>query len=246
MLDPGPLIDEHIEAILEAIDGESITHILVTHTHKDHSSAAFALQQRCHAPIVGFGPHRFIDEHHPISKGIDRNFVPDVRITDGEYIEGPDWTLQAIHTPGHCYNHLCYLLPQEKTLFAGDHLMAWSTTVIIAPDGNLGEYVNSLEKVEKIDADRFLPAHGGAIDEAGAYIRATIGHRLGRVREIEQLILDGVNTIDTMAPHLYPRLKPTLQAGAALTILASAIYLIEHNRIACDSDPSLESRFTPV
>src|SRR6185437_3870091 len=151
VIDPGPALDDHVAALLEAVSGESVTHILITHTHLDHSPAAAALKRATGAKTYGFGPHGSRRPAESIGgtteEGGDRDFVPDVALRDGDVAEGPGWRLEAVETPGHTSNHLCFALPEERTLFTGDHVMGWSTSVIAPPDGDMAAYMRSLEKL---------------------------------------------------------------------------------------------------
>jgi glyoxylase-like metal-dependent hydrolase (beta-lactamase superfamily II) len=149
VIDPGPDLAEHVDALLAALGGETITHIVVTHTHRDHSPAAAAVKKATGAPTYGFGPHGAGGEL--VEAGGDMDFVPDIVMKDGEAVEAPDWRLEAIHTPGHTSNHLCFTLPQERALFSGDHVMGWSTTVIAPPDGDMADYMRSLDRLRGRD-----------------------------------------------------------------------------------------------
>ena len=155
VIDPGPLLDSHVDALVRALGPERVTHIVITHTHRDHSPAARPLKQATGAPTYGFGPHGSgrADGGGEVEEGADRDFVPDVRVRDGDRIEGDGWTLEAVHTPGHTSNHLCYALLEENALFPGDHVMGWSTTVVSPPDGDM-RCVPSSHGMEGISRER--------------------------------------------------------------------------------------------
>ena len=174
VIDPGPLLQSHVDALLSALSGETVTHILVTHTHTDHSPAARLLRGATGAPTVGFGPHGQVGDTG--EAGADVEFVPDVAIADGDVVAGPGWRLEALHTPGHASNHLCFALAQEAALFAGDQVMGWSTTVIAPPDGNMAAYMRSLDRLSRRHDEVYWPTHGGAIFDPKAHLAELISH----------------------------------------------------------------------
>ena len=166
VIDPGPNLGQHISAIVDALRDEVISHIVVTHTHSDHSSAAKPLQQICGAPIYGRSLKVIDDsDDQQFEEEFDRGFAPTVEVSDGDVIEGDGWTLECLHTPGHMSNHICYRLTEERALFSGDHVMGWSTTVIIPPDGSMKAYLESLNKLLLADDDIYYPTHGPAISD---------------------------------------------------------------------------------
>jgi glyoxylase-like metal-dependent hydrolase (beta-lactamase superfamily II) len=168
VIDPGPDLPEHIDALKRALEGRTVSHILITHTHKDHSPAAQPLKEWSGAPTYSFGPHV---ETNDVEEGGDRLFMPDIRVTDGQSIAGADFSISCVFTPGHTSNHMCYALEQEKALFSGDHVMGWSTSVIAPPDGNMADYTRSLEKLIA-RKDRILyPTHGAPIEDPAPFLR---------------------------------------------------------------------------
>ncbi len=224
VIDPGPDLPEHVDALLDALRGETVTHILVTHTHRDHSPAAARLKAATGAPTFGFGPHGTAGE--TVEAGADLEFTPDVRMGDGDAVEGPGWRLEATHTPGHTSNHLCFALPQERALFSGDHVMGWSTTVIAPPDGDMAQYMRSLDRLLGRDDVVYWPAHGGPIREPKIHVQALIAHRRARRAAILAALGHGSARPDELVPTVYgPDLDPRLVHAAARSVLAHLIEL---------------------
>ncbi|NLH81869.1 MAG: MBL fold metallo-hydrolase, partial [Phyllobacteriaceae bacterium] len=185
VIDPGPDDPTHVAAILAAVGSAKVTAILVTHTHRDHSPAAKALRAATGAPVLGEGPHRparplDLGEINPMDASSEGDFVPDRVLADGDVVAGPDWTLEAIATPGHTANHLCFALREEATLFTGDHVMAWSTSIVAPPDGAMVDYMASLRRLMGRDDRLFLPAHGAGIADPLPFLAGLEAHRLGR------------------------------------------------------------------
>ena len=223
VLDPGPLLDAHLAALLAALDGRRLSHILVTHTHLDHSPLARPLQQATDAPILGFGPHGTAGG---VEAGADLDFRPDVLLRDGERVAGAGWTLEALHTPGHAANHLCFALAQEKALFCGDHVMGWSTTVVAPPDGDMALYMRSLERLAARPEAPFYPTHGNPIPAPRQHVAALIQHRLERRTRVLAALDATPRTPQTLVPPVYgPTLDPRLTGGAALSLLAHLMEL---------------------
>ena len=224
VIDPGPMMPDHVANILAATEGECISHIIVTHTHSDHSPASRLLKAETGAPVFAFGPH---SEYHvgKLEGGVDRDFTPDFLLLDGETVDGENWQLEAIHTPGHCANHLCFALDDGETLFCGDQLMAWSTTVILPPDGSVHDYLVSLERLASRGESTFLPTHGRPITNPVEYINQTMRHRMERVDQILESIRQGNDNPARIRQHVYQEISPALYAGAELSIMASVEYL---------------------
>ncbi|SRR5579875_386776 len=250
IIDPGPAMDDHVEAVLAAVAHETVTHIVVTHTHLDHSPAAAAVKRLTGARSFGFGPHgtgragdRAGIEPGVVEEGGDHDFRPDVAMRDGDAIEGPGWRLVAVETPGHTSNHLCFALPEEKVLFTGDHVMGWSTSVIAPPDGDMGAYMRSLDKLLQRDDARYWPTHGPAIDEPRPYVRAFIDHRRERADAILARLKAGDRTIPEIVGNVYVGLDPRLVAAAGRSVLAHLVELIERGAVESDGPPGLLSRF---
>lgn len=226
VIDPGPDLPEHVEAILDGLPGETVSHILITHTHADHSPAAAALQAATGAPTYGFGPHPSLDIDDA-EAGADHTFSPDHRLHDGAILSGPTWSLQSVHTPGHLPNHLCFSLPAEQALFSGDHVMGWSTTVIVPPNGHMATYLSSLRLLLDRDDRLYYPTHGGPITNPRAFVRALIGHRLAREQNIRACLESGIDEIGAIVAALYKNVPRQLHAAAAQSVLAHLIHLQE-------------------
>jgi len=226
VIDPGPALPAHIDAIADHLRAETVTHIIATHTHADHSPGCKLLQEKTGAPTYGFGPHAGVE-----SPGADRDFVPDRRLGHGATIAGLDWHLRAIHTPGHCANHICLALPEENTLFCGDQLMAWATTAVMPPDGDVADYLASLERLKRRPETRYRPTHGAAIDNPRAFIAQVIAHRLARVEQVFDAVAAGARDTAAMRARIYAGLGPALHAAAERSILGSLNFLIERGRV---------------
>jgi glyoxylase-like metal-dependent hydrolase (beta-lactamase superfamily II) len=244
VIDPGPALPDHVDALLAALAGERVSHILVTHTHLDHSPAAAALKQATGAPTLGFGPHGATrSEGAGSEEGADRDFVPDHALRDGDTVAGKGWRLTAVHTPGHTSNHLCFALAEEKVLFSGDHVMGWSTSVIAPPDGDMASYLRSLDKLLTRDDAVYWPTHGPAIDDPQAHVRAFIAHRREREAAILARLAAGDEAIPAIVDAIYVGLDPRLRNAAGRSVLSHLIALIEDGRIACDGPPTVGARF---
>jgi glyoxylase-like metal-dependent hydrolase (beta-lactamase superfamily II) len=223
VIDPGPDLPEHVSALLAGLADETVSHILITHTHLDHSPAAAALRAATGAPTHGFGPHgRYGDTGE---SGADLAFTPDHRLGDGDGVEGPGWRLEAVHTPGHASNHLCFALPQERALFSGDHVMGWSTTVVAPPDGDMAAYMHSLAKLGQRRDEIFWPTHGGPIRDPQRHVEALIGHRLARRQAVLAALTAEPATPAALVAQVYPGLDPRLTGAAAQSLLAHLIEL---------------------
>ena len=236
VLDPGPMLPDHIDDLLNGLRNEHISHILVTHTHIDHSPASRLLKARTGAPIFAFGPHSALSAGD-LEGGVDREFVPDFELMDGERIDGAEWQIDVIHTPGHCSNHICFAMIGNDALFCGDHLMAWATTVILPPDGSVKDYLESLDKLKSRSETIFYPTHGAPITRAKEYIDQIRAHRLSRVDQVEAAFESGIQTLPELRRRIYPDIPHTLHAGAELSIVGSINYLSEIGKLTTDSIP---------
>lgn len=246
VIDPGPDLDSHHRALDAALEGEEVAAILVTHTHADHSPASARLAELTGAIRYGYGPHPAAaipaarDEAEPDEDGADEEsgsydaeFVPDVTLRDGDVIgadmhSGADWRFEAIHTPGHISNHLCFAETTRNVLFSGDHVMGWSTTVISPPDGRIDDYLRSLRLLLDRDERTYYPTHGPAITDPVPFVRSLLDHRLEREREILALIQrNGTRSIDELVAEMYASVRPELHAPAARSVEAHLIKLLD-------------------
>jgi glyoxylase-like metal-dependent hydrolase (beta-lactamase superfamily II) len=244
VIDPGPDLPEHLAAILEAVAGERVTAIAITHHHADHSPLAAALKAATGATIYGcaVGEPHGADETGPDSgvvmeAGHDAGFTPEVSVCAGGRISGPDWTLEAIPTPGHTSNHICYALAEENALFSGDHIMGWSTTVITPPDGDMTDYMQSLEAIRARGFATLWPTHGPPVTEVAPFLDAYIAHRRSREAQILQALAQGPATIGELVPRLYADVDPRLHPAAARSMLAHMIDLARRGLIRADGPP---------
>lgn len=250
ILDPGPDDPAHVAALLDAVRGETVTHIVVTHTHRDHSPAAAALKAATGAVTVGEGPHRparplHIGEINALDASGDMDFLPDIALAEGEALTGPGWTLEAIATPGHTANHLAFALPENDLLFSGDHVMAWATTIVAPPDGAMGDYVRSLEKLAARSEPLYLPGHGGPVRDAPAFVRDYLDHRRAR----EAAILRGLErntTIPDLVRGIYIGLDPRLVGAASLTVLAHLEDMVGKGLVTTEGPPAIDGAFVLV
>ncbi|MBO6784603.1 MAG: MBL fold metallo-hydrolase [Alphaproteobacteria bacterium] len=236
VVDPGPDLAEHVDALLDAVRGETVTHILVTHTHIDHSPAVPALQAATGAPAYAYGPHGTRPEDGASEGGADFDFSPDHVVGDGDVITGPGWSVEALHTPGHCSNHLCFALREEDALLCGDHVMGWSTSIVSPPDGDMAAYMASLDKVGRFGAGRYFPTHGAPIDAPEPYVKALIAHRHEREDQILAELANGPATIEEMVPRMYADVDPKLYPAAARSVLAHLIHMVETGRVKVDGE----------
>ena len=244
VVDPGPELEEHIAALRASLAGEQVTHILVTHTHRDHSPAAKALKAATGAPTYGFGPHAGGKRGEAgVEEGGDWDFAPDIVVRDGEWVAGGKWRFEAVHTPGHTSNHLCFALPESGVLFSGDHVMGWSTSVIAPPDGDMAAYMASLDKLLARRDSVFWPTHGPAITEPQRHVRAFIAHRREREAGITDCLKAGIETVDKIVERLYAGLNPALHRAAGRSVLAHLIDLIGRDIVAADGPATVEARF---
>ena len=269
VIDPGPTIDGHRDALAAALAGERVRTIVVTHCHGDHSPLAAWLHETTGAPTVAFGPHGAVDEepdepdpddvaaddaaeapdpHDEPKETLDLAFDPDLRVADGEVAAtGPGYTLRAVHTPGHTSNHMCYALDEARALFTGDHVMGWSTTIVSPPDGDMRGYIDSLRKVQG-RADAVLwPTHGAPVTDPAPFLQAYLDHRLEREAQVLEMVRAGVTKIVDIVDILYVDVKPELHKPARRSVLAHLVKLVDDGHVACDTEkPRVRSIYTPV
>lgn len=225
VIDPGPADPAHIAALKAAVAGETISHILITHTHMDHSPAAPALKAASAATIMGCAPLVLSDDGPRADAGFDPDYSPDRVLADGDSVSGPDWMLTALATPGHTSNHLCFALAEERALFSGDHVMGWSTTVVAPPDGDMAAYMASLALLIPRDDALYYPTHGAAIPEPQRFVRGLIMHRRQRETQILKLLREGTLAIPGMVAAMYASVDPRLHPAAGRSVLAHLIDL---------------------
>jgi glyoxylase-like metal-dependent hydrolase (beta-lactamase superfamily II) len=235
VIDPGPDDAGHVASMLRALAGETVSAILVTHSHMDHSPAARALKRATGAPIIGCAPLGLDDGGERQDAAFDLEHAPDVVMQDGDAVSGPGWTLTAVATPGHTANHICFALEQEATLFTGDHVMGWSTTVVAPPDGDMADYMASLDKLLGRDDRVYYPTHGPAVEEPQRLVRGLIGHRRQREAQIRRLLAEGPLVIPDMVAAMYALVDRRLWAAAGRSVLAHLIDLERRGEVASDA-----------
>jgi len=248
ILDPGPDDDAHIGALLDAVRGETVTHIFVTHTHRDHSPAVPKVKTATGAKVFAEGPHRLarplhIGETRRLDASADMDFAPDVKLADGDVVSGDGWTMEAVTTAGHTANHMAYAFKEADLLFAGDHVMAWSTTIVAPPDGAMTDYMASLQKLARRSEPIYLPGHGAPVRDAQRYVQFLIKHRQGREASILHRLGKGAADIPTIVKAVYIGLDPRLVGAAALSTLAHMEDLVARGIIATDGPPSIEGTY---
>jgi glyoxylase-like metal-dependent hydrolase (beta-lactamase superfamily II) len=248
VIDPGPEDPAHVAALLSALESERVAAILVTHTHRDHSPGARLLSSKTGAPIIGCGPHvaaRALGqgETNRMEGSGDMAHAPDRILTDGEEAEAAGHRFRAIHTPGHTMNHLCFALESEGVLFSGDHVMGWSTSIVAPPDGSMGAYMASLEKLRQRGESIYFPGHGGAVSDPQRYLRGLVGHRKMRESAILACLGEGAATIAAMTPKLYAGLDPKLLPAAGLSVFAHLEDLVAKGLAATDGPPMLDGTY---
>jgi glyoxylase-like metal-dependent hydrolase (beta-lactamase superfamily II) len=237
VIDPGPRDEAHLAALMKAIEGETVTHILITHTHNDHSPLAKDLKAATGAKTYAYGPHGSgQDTGAKVEEGGDMEFDPDVRVKDGDVIEGDGWSVECVYTPGHTSNHMCFALREEKALFTGDHVMGWSTSVIVPPDGNMEAYFSSLRKLLARDDEIYWPTHGPAITDPKPFVEAFIHHREAREFQILACLSEGMTRIPEMVASMYRDVDARLHPAAARSVEAHLIHMEASGRAARDGD----------
>ena len=250
IIDPGPDRPDHVEALLAAVAGETVSHVVVSHTHRDHSPASRAVAAATGAAIVGCGPHR---RARPLAAGEadamegsgDLDHVPDQPMEEGDAVSGPGWTLRALATPGHTANHLAFALPEEEALFTADHVMAWLTTIVGPPDGSMSDFMASLEKLRPRSDRVYWPGHGGPVTEPDRFVRALIHHRRQREASILNRVGARDGTIPAMVGAIYPKLAPALRGAAGMSVFAHLEDLVGRGLVETDGPPRLDGSYRP-
>jgi glyoxylase-like metal-dependent hydrolase (beta-lactamase superfamily II) len=243
VIDPGPDDEAHLSAILSELEktGERVSHIFLTHTHKDHCAGLARFAEMTGAQVLGYGldaDRREAIKSNPGSEAyLDADFVPDRALKGGERIAGDDWKLEAVFTPGHAPDHLCFALNDGTALLSGDHVMGWNTTVVAPPEGDMGDYIRSLELLLDRPEDIYFPGHGGRVDQAHRLVKAFMMHRRWRETQILECLRDGLETIDSIVPRIYEGLASSLHDAAAYSVFAHLKLLAETGRVSTDSEP---------
>ena len=271
VIDPGPVADSHRDALIAALEGERVVAILITHCHSDHSPLAAWLREYSGAPTIAHGPHAishsWVEDDTPeepdeeekavaseavgeakAEETLDYAFDPDVRVADGEIAAaGEGWTIRAIHTPGHTSNHMCFWLEEQCALFTGDHMMGWSTTVIAPPDGNMRDYLSSLQRVKDLDPAVLWPTHGAPVTAVAAFVDAFVQHRLDREAGVLAAVCAGTTMIPDIVTQLYVGVDPKLHKAAGRSVLAHLIKLVEDGAVTFEgSQPGVTTPYRPV
>jgi glyoxylase-like metal-dependent hydrolase (beta-lactamase superfamily II) len=248
IIDPGPLDETHVATLLDAVRGETVTHIFVTHTHRDHSPAVAPIKAATGALVLAEGPHRparalHVGEAPRMDASNDTEFRPDRTLADGDVVAGRGWTIEAVATPGHTANHMAFALKEADLLFSGDHVMAWSTPVVAPPDGAMSDYMASLRKLARRSESIYLPGHGGLVREAPQFVQHYIHHRQGREAAILRRLAKGEADIPTLVRAMYIGLDPRLVHAAGLSVLAHLEDLTARGLVATEGEPSIEGRY---
>ncbi|MBY3462667.1 MBL fold metallo-hydrolase [Rhizobium laguerreae] len=251
VIDPGPEDEAHYQALMAALGGRAVTHIVISHTHRDHSPLSRRLQAATGAVTVGQGPHRparplRAGEINPFSESSDLSFMPDIALSDGQTLSGDGWALSAVLTPGHTANHAAFALEGRDILFSGDHVMAWSTSIVAPPDGSMADYMESLERLIARDDRLLLPGHGGPVTQPSTFLKALKAHRLRREQAVLARVQAGDGRIAEMVKVIYRDTDPKLHGAAALSVLAHIEDLLERGEIAADGPPSLAALYRPA
>lgn len=249
VIDPGPADEAHIAALLSALHAEKVAQILVTHTHRDHSPGAALLREKTGAPIAGCGAHvaaRAVHagEFNPLDASADRDYAPDRVLSEGERIEAGDCAFAVLETPGHTMNHLVFELEGTGMVFSGDHVMAWSTSIVAPPDGAMGPYMQSLEKLIAREEDRaYWPGHGGPVADPRRFTRALLTHRRQRESQILDFLSKGPAHIPALVENNYPGLASVLKPAAGLSTFAHLEEMVSAGLVETAGPPTLESLF---
>jgi len=242
IIDPGPDNEAHAKALLDAVKGEAVSHIIVTHTHRDHSPNTARLKAATGATVYAEGVHRasrprYESETISSESGADRDFVPDVRVADGEVIRGDGWALEAVATPGHTANHMAFAWRERKFLFVGDHVMGWSTSIVAPPDGSMIDYMASLNRLAQRDEDLYFSGHGPEIPQGPKFVRFLTRHRQAREASILHRLAKGEADIPTLVRAIYIGIDPRLTGAAGYSVLAHLEDLVARKVVATDGDP---------
>ena len=248
ILDPGPDDDAHIAALLDAVRGETVTHIFVTHTHRDHSPGVPAIKAATGAQVLAEGPHRpsrplHVGDAPRLESSNDTDFRPDRALADGEVVSGDGWTIEAVTTPGHTANHMAFAWRDRKFLFVGDHVMGWSTSIVAPPDGSMIDYMASLEKLSRRNEDLYFSGHGPEIPDGPKFVKFLIRHRQAREASILHRLAKGEADIPTLVRAIYIGIDPRLTGAAGYSVLAHLEDLVARGVVATDGDPVIGGNY---
>ncbi|MEO5759194.1 MAG: MBL fold metallo-hydrolase [Mesorhizobium sp.] len=251
VIDPGPEDEAHLKTLLEAIGNRPVSHIFVSHTHRDHSPLAARLKQRTGAVVLAEGPHRparplRIGETNPLDASADTAFIPDVDLPDNKLIDGDGWAIRTVLTPGHTANHAAFALEGTGILFSADHVMGWATSIVAPPDGAMADYMASLDRLIERDDRLLLPGHGGPVTAPRSFMRGLKTHRKMRERAILERIRGGDRTIPDMVKAIYRDTDPRLHGAAGLSVLAHIEDLVARDLVHTDGTPAIDGVFTPA
>lgn len=251
VIDPGPEDDAHLDALIRAIAGRPVSHIFISHTHRDHSPLAARLKAITGAVTVAEGPHRsarplHLGEVPAMDASSDMDFMPDLTVGDGQLIEGDGWCMGAVLTPGHAANHAAFSLEGTGILFSADHVMAWSTSIVAPPDGAMSDYMASLDRLAERDDYVYLPGHGGPVVTPQKFVRGLKAHRKMRERAIFERIVAGDRTIPEIVGAIYRDIDPKLFGAAGLSVFAHIEDLVGRGRVASEQAPALDGHYSPA
>ncbi|QKC84864.1 MBL fold metallo-hydrolase [Mesorhizobium sp. NZP2077] len=251
VIDPGPEDESHLQTLLDVIAGRPVSHIFVSHTHRDHSPLAARLKERTGALVMAEGPHRparplHIGETNALDASADTAFVPDIALPDNVLVDGDGWAIRAVLTPGHTANHAVFALEGTGILFSADHVMAWATSIVAPPDGAMADYMASLDRLIARDDSLLLPGHGGPVTKPRAFMRGLKTHRKMRERAILERVRSGDRTIPEMVRAIYRDTDPRLHGAAGLSVLAHLEDLVARGMVSTDAAPAIDGIFMPA
>lgn len=251
VIDPGPEDEAHLKALLDAIGGRPVSHIFVSHTHRDHSPLARRLAETTGAVTAAQGPHRAarplrIGETNPLDASADTDFEPELTLADDTVVAGDGWSIRALHTPGHTANHAVFALEGTGIVFSADHVMAWATSIVAPPDGAMSDYMASLDRMLERDDRMFLPGHGGPVGKPRQFMRGLKTHRRMRERAIVERLKAGDRTIPEMVRAIYRDTDPRLHGAAGLSVLAHLEDLVSRGVASAEGEPSIDAVFRPA
>ncbi|RUM97197.1 MBL fold metallo-hydrolase [Pseudaminobacter arsenicus] len=251
VIDPGPEDDAHFDALIRAIAGRPVSHIFVSHTHRDHSPLAARLAHATGAIVAAEGPHRSarplrIGEINPLDAAADMDFSPDLKLGNGDVVAGDGWEISTVLTPGHAANHAAFGLEGTGILFSADHVMAWATSIVAPPDGAMSDYMTSLDRLLEREDRLLLPGHGGPVKKPGAFMRGLKAHRKMRERAIVERLKSGDRTIAELVAAIYRDTDPRLHGAAALSVLAHLEDLVGRGQVVAEPDISIDGHFAPA